>query len=214
MTHRANNLNNTRSVVIHLSKYIRGKTLDFGAGSAKYRNLIIPHTDEYLTFDVVPGEHVDIIGDAHKPPFADNAFDTVISTQMLEHVEKPWAVIAEIRRILKPGGLCILTAPFMIPYHADPHDFFRYTKEGLESLFKNEGFKIEESGIYSKAPSVFAEMIHFSLFSRYQTRSKESAKWRSRFMRILKSVAYKLNPLFSGKIIYANSYVVARKFLN
>ncbi|MFZ2484781.1 MAG: class I SAM-dependent methyltransferase [Minisyncoccia bacterium] len=203
-------MNNTRAVVTYLSKYISGNTLDFGAGSAKYRNIIAPHTSKYTTFDVIGGENIDIVGDAHKPPFIDKTFDTVISTQMLEHVERPWVIVGEIKRILKPGGICIITAPFMIPYHADPHDFFRYTKEGLGSLFKNEKFEILESGSYGKAPSVLAEMIHFSFFSHYKILTGRKNLWRSRVMRILKALGYKLDTLVSGKVIYANVYVVAR----
>ncbi|MDO8589668.1 MAG: methyltransferase domain-containing protein [bacterium] len=205
------NFKNTRAVVVYLSKYISGKTLDYGAGSAKYRNLIAPQTSEYITFDMVPGEYIDVVGDALKPPFPDNSFDTVISTQMLEHVEKPWVVASEIRRILKPGGICILTAPFWVPYHADPHDYFRYTKEGLESLFKNEGFEIEVSGNYGKPPSVLGEMIHFSFFSPYDVVSQRKARWRSRIMRFIQSLTYKLDTLSKNKVVYANAYVVARK---
>lgn len=207
-------MKNTRAVVTYLSKYISGKTLDYGAGNAKYRNLITPYTSEYTTFDIVPGEHIDIAGDALHPPFRDNSFDTVISTQMLEHVEKPWMVISEIRRILKPGGVCILTAPFWVPYHADPHDYFRYTKEGLESLFKNEGFEIETSGSYGKPPSVLGEMIHFSFFSPYKVVSKRKAIWQSRIMRLIQSLTYKLDSLSKNKVVYANAYVVARKSSN
>ena len=204
-------MKNTRAVVTYLSKYISGKTLDYGAGSAKYRDIITPHTTEYKTFDMVPGAQIDIVGDAINPPFPDDSFDTVISTQMLEHVEKPWVVAGEIRRILKPGGVCILTAPFLVPYHADPHDFFRYTKEGLESLFKNEGFEIEASGSYGKPPSVLGEMIHFSFFSPYEVVSQRKARWRSRIMRLIQSLAYKLDALSKNKVVYANAYVVARK---
>jgi len=205
---------NTRAVVTYLCKYISGKTLDYGAGTAKYRKIIIPHTREYITFDMVRGENVDVVGDAHKPPFEDESFDTVISTQMFEHIEKPWVVASEIKRILKPNGVCIITAPFIVPYHADPHDFFRYTKEGLESLFKNEGFKIEESGTYGKALSVLGEMIHFSFFSHYKKRSKLKEKVRSKIIRLIKLVTRNGDPLLKGSVVYANSYIVARKIVD
>ncbi|MBI5138679.1 MAG: class I SAM-dependent methyltransferase [Candidatus Vogelbacteria bacterium] len=207
------NLKNTRAVVAYLSKYISGKTLDFGAGSAKYKGLIASHTSEYITFDMVPGNNIDVTGDATDTPFSNDSFNTVISTQMLEHVEKPWVVVGEIRRILKPGGVCIITAPFMIPFHADPYDFFRYTKEGLESLFENESFIIEESGCYGKTPSVLAEMIHFSRFSHYEmsSLSKLKRKLRNILMRLIKATAYRLDALSKNGAAYANVYVVARK---
>ena len=206
-------MKNTRAVIIYLNKYISGKTLDFGAGSAKYRGLISPHTSEYITFDVVHGTNVDVVGDAHKTPFESNAFNTIICTQMLEHVEKPWIVIAEIKRILKPNGVCIITAPFLIPYHADPHDFFRYTREGLLSLFKNERFAIEESGTYGRGPSVLAEMFHFALFShyKYERASKTKKRFRRKLMRTVKWFTARLDRLFSDRAVYANAYLVARK---
>lgn len=205
------NLRNTRAVVTHLTRYVSGKTLDFGAGSAKYRNIISPHASEYITFDMLPGEHIDVVGDALNPPFPDSTFDTVISTQMLEHIERPWIVVNRIKRILKPGGVCIITAPFLVPYHADPNDFFRYTKQGMESLFKNEGFTIEESGGYGNTPTVLAEMLHFSHFSHYKKISETRARWRSRFMRALKGLAYRLDGVFQNNAVYANTYVVARR---
>lgn len=206
-----NNLKNTRAVITYLIKYINGDTVDYGAGSAKYRSIIIPHTKSYTSFDMIPGEHIDIVGDALKPPFQDDSFDTVVSTQMLEHVEKPWVVAHEMGRILKPGGICIVTAPFLVPYHADPHDFFRYTKQGMESLFRNEGFEIIESGTYGNTPGVLAEMVHFSHFSHYTVRSKWRARVRNVFMQIIKGVAYRLDTIFHNNAVYANTYVVARK---
>jgi SAM-dependent methyltransferase len=206
-----NNFKNTREVVHHVKKYITGKTLDFGAGRAKYKGIIAPQTASYTAFDMMPGDAIDVVGDALKPPFPDASFDTVISTQVLEHVEKPWVMIKEINRILKKDGVCIMTAPFMVPYHADPHDYFRYTKEGLASLFRNEGFEILENDSYGKTFSVLSEMIHFVFFSHYTPRSATSQRWVSRLMRILKPGAAKLDRLVKNKVLYPNSYVVARK---
>ncbi|OHA30082.1 MAG: hypothetical protein A3G52_02280 [Candidatus Taylorbacteria bacterium RIFCSPLOWO2_12_FULL_43_20] len=205
------NLKNTREVIAHTAHFVSGKTLDFGAGSAKYRNLIVPHTSEYITFDMIKGTNIDVVGDALNPPFPNNHFDTVISTQVLEHVEKPWIMVSEIGRILKPGGVCIITAPFMAPYHADPHDFFRFTIEGLASLFVNNEFEIIEHDSYGKIFSVLSEMIHFMFFSPYRRSTKRRDLWGGRIMRRVESLAYLLDKSLKNKIIYPNGYVVARK---
>lgn len=199
--------------MLHTSRFISGNTLDYGAGRAKYKGIIAPHASHYTAFDMIPGENVDVVGDALKPPFADNTFDTVISTQVLEHIQKPWVMVHEIARILKPGGICIMTAPFMVPYHADPHDYFRYTKEGLTSLLRGEGFEIIESDSYGKTFTVFSEMFHFVFFSHYNTaqRSATQNKWISRMMRMVKSAGYQLDKLVKNKVLYPNSYVVAKK---
>ncbi len=206
-----NNFKGTREVIIHTQKYMSGNTLDFGAGLAKYKGLIKPYTTKYTTFDMIPGNAIDIVGDVLNAPFKNEEFDTVVSTQVLEHVEKPWIMVKEIGRILKKDGVCIMTAPFMVPYHADPHDYFRYSKEGLASLFRNEGFEIVESDSYGKTFSVLSEMIHFVFFSHYIPRSQTKQLWISRLMRIVKKTAAKADNLVKNKVLYPNSYVVARK---
>ncbi len=203
------NFKNTREVILHTQKYVSGETLDFGAGTAKYKGIIVPNTTKYVTFDMMAGKNIDVVGDVLNPPFGDSSFDTVISTQVLEHVEKPWVMVSQIGRITKLGGVCIITAPFLIPFHADPHDFFRYTREGMESLFKNEGFEIVESGTYGKTFSVFSEMIHFTLFNPYKPGG--SGIWARRIMRLVEKCCSALDHLVRNKIIYSNVYVVAKK---
>lgn len=205
------NFRNTRSLVTYLCTHIFGDTLDFGAGNGKYKQIILPHTKKYIGFDMKAGKDIDVVGDVLNPPFNESSFDTIICTQVLEHVEKPWVVAEHMERILKPGGICIATAPFMVPYHADPYDFFRYTQQGIESLFKNHGFSIVESGRYGNTPAVLAEMIHFSHFSRYTERSKISTWFRDRIMNFVRWIAFKLDPIFKNSTIYASVYVVARK---
>ena len=61
----------------------------------------------------------------------DGAFDAVLFTQVLEHVPEPARVLAELHRILRPGGTLYLTAPLVWELHELPHDYYRYTSEGL-----------------------------------------------------------------------------------
>lgn len=204
-----NTFKTTRDVITYASKYIKGKTVDYGAGTAKYRNIITSQSSEYITFDVRSNTSADIIGDALNPPFSDSTFDTVVTTQVLEHVEKPWVMVDQISRILKTGGICIATAPFMVPYHADPYDFFRYTNIGIESLFKNSGFEIIESGAYGKTFMVFSEMIHFAFFNPYQQNKKNRIQlW---LVRKIEKILSFLDKFVKNKIIYANVYLIARK---
>jgi ubiquinone/menaquinone biosynthesis C-methylase UbiE len=66
--------------------------------------------------------------DAHDLPFADGAFDVVVCGEVLEHVKSPIGVLAEARRVLRPGGRLVATVPFLYRIHADPHDYGRYTQ--------------------------------------------------------------------------------------
>lgn len=131
--------NDTRGILSQSTDYIHGRVLDFGAGTAKYKSLIVPHAKTYTSFDMIAGPNTDVVGDVLAPPFPDNSFETVICTQVMEHVREPWTMIEQISRILAPGGVCILTTPFLLPYHADPHDYFRYTTEGGSALFTRAG---------------------------------------------------------------------------
>lgn len=199
----------TREVIQHTISYVYGKTVDLGAGNAKYKSIIKAHTSEYITFDMVPGPHIDVVGDILNLPFESNTFDTVVSTQVLEHVTKPWVMVSEINRILKRDGIIILSAPFMIPYHADPHDYFRYTKEGMTGLFKDAGFNVLECESYGGLFTVFSEMIHFTLLNPYE--GKSSKPIQVRIIRIIERMAAFLDRIFPVKIIYPNVYIVAKK---
>lgn len=81
--------------------------------------------------DILPGDSVSLVGDAHRLPFRDNSIDSLIYQAVLEHVHDPRRVIDEATRVLKPGGYLYLEVPFLQGFHADPYDFQRYTLEGL-----------------------------------------------------------------------------------
>lgn len=198
----------TREIIDYAQKYISGKTLDLGAGSAKYREMIKPKTSEYIAFDMMPGKNIDVVGNVLDLPFPNDTFDTVISTQVLEHVEKPWVMVKEIYRVLKPGGVCILTAPFLTPYHPDPADFFRYTTQGVRSLFKNEGFEILECDYYGQAFTLFSEMVRFVFFNHYK---KKNGIWAERFLRYMAKTAKFLDKFVKTDIIYVDNYLIAKK---
>lgn len=197
----------THEVITYLQKYISGKTLDLGAGSGKYRNIIKEKAENYLAFDVKPGPAIDIVGDALDLPFGVGIFDTIVCTQVLEHVDKPWIAVKEMSRVLKKGGICILTAPFMEPYHQNPGDYFRYTIEGIKSLFKNEGFEVLECSSYGQVFSVISEFVRFSLFHPYKKRKKGSSK----IIYLMNKIAAFLNKFSKNEIIYSDVYIAAQK---
>ena len=112
----------------------RGVVMDVGSKDARYRHLV-PAT-EYLTLDIRPDSGADIVGDLHDVPWESGSLDTVIATEVLEHCYDPSRAVGEIHRLLRPGGVCVLSTRFLHPYHADPHDYFRFTNEGLAYLFR------------------------------------------------------------------------------
>lgn len=110
-----------------------GVVLDVGAKNGPYIKFI-PHT-KYYTLDIDKGRKPDFCTDIHKTNLPANKFDTVILTEVLEHLADPEKAVYEIYRILKPGGVCIASTPAFYHFHPDPKDFYRYTVDSLNYLF-------------------------------------------------------------------------------
>jgi SAM-dependent methyltransferase len=123
------------------------RVLDAGAGDAPYRPLFA-HCD-YVTQDWPgtvhgAGRAADVVGDLHALPIEDGGFDFVLCTEVLEHVADPARVLAELRRVLRPGGGVLVTVPFVGELHEDPHDHWRLTLYGLDRLLAAAGFEHAE----------------------------------------------------------------------
>jgi SAM-dependent methyltransferase len=121
--------------------------LDAGAGRAPYRDLFAHARYETADFLAVKGKKYiepDYVCDLAEIPVEDARFDHVVLTQVLEHLPEPAKVLAELRRVLKPGGTLWLTAPLFYAEHERPFDFFRYTQFGLRHLLESAGFQVEE----------------------------------------------------------------------
>lgn len=111
------------------------KTLDIGSGNKPYIKMF----PNCFTVDVAerPGVPLNFIADAHDlSVIPSQSFDIVLCTEVLEHLHSPHKAIAEFKRILKPGGLLILTTRFVYPLHETPIDYYRYTKYGLKFLLQ------------------------------------------------------------------------------
>jgi SAM-dependent methyltransferase len=87
----------------------------------------------YVGCDVVAGPGVDRLEDVHALTFADGCVGTVVAADSLEHVADPRRAMAEIARVLAPGGVCLVTTPFNFPIHHPP-DYQRFTPEGMATL--------------------------------------------------------------------------------
>jgi SAM-dependent methyltransferase len=105
-------------------------TLEVGAKNRPYQHFF-PCA---IAGDIVFYPSLDVQFDAHALPFAPATFGVILCTEVLEHCINPPVVIGEFYRVLKPGGKLIMTTRFLFPIHDAPHDYFRFTKYGLQSL--------------------------------------------------------------------------------
>lgn len=150
------------------AKKAHGILLDIGCGSKPYEPVFMPYVDKYIGLEYSTdsgyrGNRADIAADAGDLPFADESCDTILCTEVLEHVTNPEKVIAEFARVLKPGGIVITTAPFVYPIH-DKLDFFRYTHEGIAVIMRRIGLEVEEVRPLSGTGITLAVMLNIYIF--------------------------------------------------
>jgi SAM-dependent methyltransferase len=122
---------------------LRGRVLDVGCGEKPYGRWL-SGADAHIGLDVTAGPTVDVVVAPDAPwPLADDSFDAVVCTQVLEHVRSPAHVVAELRRVLRPGGRFVVTVPFTYNVHGAPHDYRRWTITGVRELL--EGLEVSEA---------------------------------------------------------------------
>lgn len=124
---------------------IKGKTLDIGSGMkmASYHRFLKREKDvvvEFLDlgFEKSGGMKIDLEKDFL--PHRDGSVDTVLLFNVLEHIYNFSFILSEVKRVLKPNGQLIGAVPFLVAYHPDPHDYWRFTRESLEKIFMTAGF--------------------------------------------------------------------------
>jgi SAM-dependent methyltransferase len=100
---------------------------------------------DVINVDCFAHQGVDMVADNSDLPVADSSVDLVLSVAVLEHVPNPQEQVAEMARILRPGGELFCFIPFLQPFHAAPHDFTRLTGAGLRCWFAD--FDICEEGL-------------------------------------------------------------------
>jgi len=123
------------------SRYIKGVVLDVGTGKIKrYTSLF--KCDKYITLDINKEHKPDIVASADHTPLNNNSVDSILCTQVLGDIKNPSEVIKEFYRVLKPGGIVLLTESLLNELHDEPNDFWRFTKFGFKYLFEKSGFKV------------------------------------------------------------------------
>lgn len=122
------------------SEVLQGRILDLGSGGSDRYSKLIPQANgaSYELFDMKQGKQVNFEIDSL--PYEAGMFDTVLLLNVLEHIYNHKHLLREVKRILKPEGVLVGYVPFLMWYHPDHHDFFRYTHESLELIFKECGY--------------------------------------------------------------------------
>lgn len=142
--------------------YARGVLLDYGCGGQPYRAYLLQYLERYIGADVAAakGTSLDIQFDPDQPlPLSGHSVDTILSTQTLEHVRNPAQYLQECARLLRPGGHLLISVPMQWRLHEVPHDYWRFTKYGLQELMAQHGFEVVEISTCGGAWALAGQII-------------------------------------------------------
>jgi SAM-dependent methyltransferase len=199
-----------------MSQFVKeGKMLDIGCGTKPYKNFFSRtkyYGLDYRKDGANQNPQADFFYDGGKFPFNDQEFDYALATEVLEHVFEPDFFIQEINRILRPGGLCLLTVPFMWDEHEQPFDFGRYTSFGIRALLERHGFKIIEQrktgGFISTLGQMFCTYLYYT-FSKNRYLYKLSLPLIFAPIQIMTLIMAKILPANDG--LYLDNIVLCEK---
>jgi ubiquinone/menaquinone biosynthesis C-methylase UbiE len=226
-----------RSAIEELAPHASGVMLDVGCSERPYGELFAPHVSRYVGLDYPPAlldkqpelweildrakRSVDVFGDGRRLPFPDGSFDTVLSTEVLEHVMSPGAVVAEMARVLKPEGRLLLTVPFIQPLHEMPSDYFRYTPFSLRKLVEGSGLVVERLEARGNYAAVIGSLCSQFLLRSFGSRKRQSdgsvipSVWKSIVVfpaaALVQIAFYLLSKLAQDDVVTLGYWVVARK---
>lgn len=169
------NRNNHHYIVLsQLNKWIStcaapaasGKLLDYGCGGQPYRAVFEPYITNYIGADVAAAGGVvldielDIDGRVNLP---DQSVDTILSSQVLEHVFDFKSYLLNCARLLRPSGRLIISVPMHWRHHEVPYDYWRFTRFGLAGSLESAGFSVLDlrpcGGIYSLLGQTFLDHL-------------------------------------------------------
>lgn len=126
-----------------INEYVRGDVLEAGAGHSPYHSALLAKSTSITTLDIDPGTDPDIVGDVQDMNgIHDSVFDSILSTQVLEHIPRPRVAFHEFARVLAPGGILVLSAPHLSMVHEAPHDYLRFTSYALRDLCESSGLEV------------------------------------------------------------------------
>ncbi|RMF09662.1 MAG: class I SAM-dependent methyltransferase, partial [Candidatus Neomarinimicrobiota bacterium] len=126
-----------------------GKGMITGAGFERMYRKVLKGYPPLLRYGLTTKGRIDIHGDLCDIPLQDRSLRVIISSSVLEHVYNPERAVAELYRVLEPGGEVYVEIPFIRGFHLIPVDYQRYTIAGIGELFRRHGFQIIDKGISS-----------------------------------------------------------------
>ena len=148
----------------NIPHHVSGRLIDLGCGKvplfAAYRNYISENICVDWGETLHKNEYLDHECDLTKElPFRDGEFNTVILSDVLEHLPQPEHIWKEMARILAVGGKALISVPFYYWLHEVPHDYYRYTEYGLRRFAQLHNFKVVLLKPLGGTPEILADIL-------------------------------------------------------
>jgi len=176
-----------------IQEHLRGELLlDVGCGNMAIRREIEALGMEYHGLDIRPIKGVQYVADAQDMnSVPSDTYDAALCLEVLEHVASPNKVMAEIYRVLRPGGALVLSVPHLSRIHDAPHDYRRFTSFGIANLSTDAGFLVVRNQARAGLISFLGHQVSTLLVTSF---------WR---IPVLKSIVWHLNAWFITRTCYA-----------
>ncbi len=163
-THNHKIIGNSYEPIIR--KYSKGRLADIGCGDVPFYHFYKDQITENICIDwgnsSLSTSFLDYEADLNKPIdfIKSNSMDTVLCTDVLEHINKPTVLFPEMCRILKPGGTLILAVPFLYWIHDNEHDYHRYTHFMLREFCRENNMKILHLEAFGGLPEILYDLVY------------------------------------------------------
>lgn len=147
-----------------IRKHARGELLDLGCGKVPlylvYKDVVKDNVCVDRPSGLHGNDYLDLAADLTQPlPFPDGRFDTIILSDVLEHIPEPQHLWAEMARVLAPGGKALVSVPFFYWLHESPHDYYRYTRFALRRFVEGAGLRLVRIRPLGGSPEIMADVF-------------------------------------------------------
>ncbi|HEV2263079.1 MAG TPA: methyltransferase domain-containing protein [Stellaceae bacterium] len=154
-----------------IATHARGRLADLGCGKAPLYGMYRDKASAIVCVDwpssLHGAQHVDTFADLNAPlALETDSYDTIVATDVIEHLHTPEALFSSAARALRSGGKLIVGVPFLYWVHEAPHDFHRYTRFALEKFVKDAGLAVVSLAPFAGAPEVISDIATKALSGR------------------------------------------------
>ena len=177
--------------ISQLTPKLSGKLLDIGCGTKPYQSIC--NVNEYIGLEIDDEgnrnhSYADVFYDGKVIPFNDNTFDSILSSEVFEHVFNPDEFLQEVNRVAKMGGLFLITVPFIWAEHEKPYDYARYSSFGLKHILSKNGFEVVEHRKSGNGIELIFQLINHYPYGIVFPDKKYMAKILRSISRLIRSI--------------------------